>query len=148
MTSEIQVGRNRIHVSYLRKVVSRIARAAGMTGRDAQRIEEAVAQACLKSFAVCEDEARPITVRLNSCDSCVVAEVSDPSPASMSYWSSEFDRQGSGALDQIRALADKVELLREGDCCTLRMIKHSHPARKPASESPVYLAGGPIHLQS
>lgn len=149
MTTEIQVGRNRIHVSYLRTIVSRTARESGLSKRDVQRIEDAVCQACLRSFAVGEDECRPVLVRLDSCDGRVTAEVSDPSPASLAFWSSECEKADAGAIAQMRSIADRVELLRGSEGCTLRIVKETTMTTQPAAQTPAYLAhAGSVHLQS
>ena len=149
MTTEVQVSRNRMHVSYLRTVVSRIARAAGMTRKDGQGIEEAVAQVCLRSFAAGGDDSQsPITVRLVAGDSRVTAEMFHASPEAASSWACEFSAERSRTLDEIRGLADRVELLREGDSCTVRIEKYSSDVGSPASKSPAYLApAGSANLQ-
>ena len=146
MTTDVQIGRNRLHLQLLSMVISRTASWLGMSRGDIQEMEDAVGQACLFAMGMSGDEVdTPINVRVSAAASCVTVDIMDPCICCMPIHAGEYADDGSGGMAQIGCQVDSIELISGHDCTTIRIIKR---ARKAETVPPVTAAYLTTSLQS
>ena len=135
MTTEVQIGRNRVHLELLRKVISRSASWAGMTRKDTLETEEAVSQVCTAAMENCaEDVDTPLTVSISADPSSVTVDIRESFAGYLSLWSD----YGDEAMAQTRQLVDAVECTTAGNCATIRLTKRARSAEPSQDMVPVY----------
>ena len=129
MTTEVQIGRNRMHLQLLNKVVSRTATWLGISRRESQDMEEAVSQACLMAMGESSDDATtPLNVKVSADTLCVTVDITNPSVGYVPLDMAEYADDGSGAMAKIGRLVDSVELISGENSATIRITKQARKA--------------------
>ncbi len=122
MTTEVQIGRSRLHLQMLNKVVSRTAAWLGASRKDSQDMQEAVSQACLIAMAESSDDIHtPLNVRVSADATSVTVDITNRHAGYMPLRVAESAEDGSMA--KISRLVDGLELLTSEDSTTIRITK-------------------------
>lgn len=127
MITEIQIGKSRAHIGYLRAVLNLMGGKVGMTRKDVEAAEHAVGEICGNSIKG-HDESGDIrlSVRLAAEDSCLSLDIND----------SEADQADACApdgryevlMEQLRRFMDKAEIVRGEQGLTIHVEKRAGAA--------------------
>jgi hypothetical protein len=140
MTTEVQIGKSRLHLELLRKVISRTASWLNMSRKDIEDTENAVSRTCLWAMNESNDgAAKPVCVRVSAIEACVVVEITNSSARYTPLVTSEATEDLVGEMDVIRSLVDNYELLPGDNTATIRLTKRSRAQVSATSESAAYL---------
>lgn len=149
MTTEVQIGQNRIHLLHLRKVISRIAPLAGLSRKETQDTQDAVCEACVDRIAATpEDGNVAVAVKLSADDSGFTVEITGPSGNPADPPDTGHGSDPPDALATVRRLVDRAEVSRENGVLNIRLVKCARKASGRSVKSPAYLAAaGSTSLQ-
>ncbi len=140
MTTEVQIGKSRLHLELLRKVISRTASWLNMSRKDIEDTENAVNRTCLWAMNEGHDGAmKPVCVRVSAVETSVVVEITNSSARYTPLVASEATEDLVGEMDVIRSLVDNYELLPGDNTATIRLTKRSRALAPATAESPAYL---------
>lgn len=144
MTTEVQIGRNRLHLQLLNKVVSRTASWLGINRRDTKDIEDAVNQACLIAMGESSDDTNtPLNVKVSADSLAVTVDITNSRAGYLPLRMAEATDDGSGAMAKIGSLVDGVEFLAGEDYTTIRITKLTRGAvSAPAVVAGAHLGAG------
>lgn len=124
MTTEVQLGNNRLHLQYLRRVVSVMSAGLGMPRRDTEDIHRAIAEVCVSSMKSSETDS--VSVSLTPCGTYFMAEITNRS-VDLSAFAEEqrqYSEIYSRTIEGIMHLVDTVEVLHREDGVAVRLIKY------------------------
>lgn len=121
MTTQVQIGQGRSHLTYLRIITSQFATGLGMARKDSEDVFRAVTDVCQYSAKGSSSDGPGILVSLDQSGACMIVELRG-FPTNF-----EAERSANGAprgLESVCRFVDCIEIVREDDGDMVRLTKY------------------------
>ena len=126
MTTEVQISKCSSHLSHLRTVVSFAAARLGMSRKEIEETQSAVNEICQRSIDLAADhQDANLSVKLAVFDDYMTVEITDPCVHVSSLMTTEFYGCHSNILETVGQLADRVDITRNEDGSTVKIMKYA-----------------------
>lgn len=138
--TEVQIRKCESHIQRLRIVVSCVAAQAGMNRKEIEEAQNAVSEVCLRAMTPTpKDPDGQLSIRLWAQSGCLSVEITDKSPNCERLYVGELasERERTEIAERVGTLADKVELIRNGDSITIVLTKYAGQAQ-PTRTTPAH----------